>query len=532
MFEFGRSALGLALAAGLVAVGARGSQDSSAASAGTVAVGSKNFAESRVLAELMAQVIEGQTDLEVERKLDLGGTMVAFTALRTGAIDLYAEYSGTAWAVLLEQDAPSGDPLQTFLAVQGGLRERFGLEYLSPFGFDNTYALALRGDIARERGIERISQLAPIAAELRGGFSVEFGSRADGLPGLLERYGFALGDARAMEHSLAYEALAAGELDLIDAYATDGKLLDYDLVVLADDLGFFPPYHAAPLLRAGLLAEHPELAAALGRVAFQLDEATVMGLNHAVEVQGRDFAQVARDFLRTLDLAPAGATAAARPSLAQFVRARLPITVSLALEHLAMTAVAVLLAALVAIPGGLLLAPREHAARLALGAAGVLQTVPSIALLAVMIAVPGLGLSVRSAIAALFLYALLPILRNTVSGLRAVDADLVDAARGLGLTPRQVLVRIQLPIAMPAIMAGLRTATVISVGVATLAAFIGAGGLGEPIVTGLYLNDVRLILAGALPAAALALAVDGLLGLVERRVTPAGLRREADQRVR
>ena len=163
--------------------------------------------------------------------------------------------------------------------------------------------------------------------------------------------------------------------------------------------------------------------------------------------------------------------------------------------------------------------------RVSLTLAGVVQTIPSLALLAFMIAVPWLGLSVRSAIAALLLYAVLPILRNTFTGLRDVDPDLVDAARGLGLTDRQILLRVRFPLATRTIMAGVRTATVISIGVATLAAFIGAGGLGEPIVTGLYLNDPGLILTGAVPAALLAIAADLGLGRLERRLVPRGLRR-------
>lgn len=490
-----------------------------------IAIGSKNFTESRLLAEIMAQAIEEQTGLEVERRFDLGGTMVAFTALQEGEIDLYAEYTGTAWAVLLGHSEPPESGLETFLRSQAELRSRFDLELLTTFGFDNTYAMALRGDLARELGIERLSELAAFGDRVRGGFTAEFTEREDGLPGLLERYGIELADVRAMEHALAYEGLRIGELDLVDAYATDGKLLEYDLVVLADDLGYFPPYHAAPLVRRDLIERHPEVLDALAPLAFAIDERRMAELNHAVEVAGGSFEDQARLALVEVGLAEARAGAGESDnSLGAFVAGRVAPTLSLGLEHLAMTFASVVLAALVAIPGGLLLLERERAARLALGLTGVLQTVPSIALLAVLIAVPGLGLSAGTAIVALFLYALLPILRNTLSGLRAVDADLVDAAAGLGLDPGQVLTRVRLPIAVPAIMAGLRTAAVISVGVATLAAFIGAGGLGEPIVTGLYLNDTRLILAGALPAAALALAVDAILGLVERRLTPRGLR--------
>ena len=251
-------------------------------------------------------------------------------------------------------------------------------------------------------------------------------------------------------------------------------------------------------------------------------------LNHAVEERGRDFREVARGFLvaeglidadEALDVDPD----AGRDGLLAFMVARWPDTLRLGWEHLQLSLAAVLLAVVVAVPLGIAVSRRRVAERVALGAAGIVQTIPSLALLAFMIAIPGLGLSVRSAIVALFLYAVLPILRNTHTGLRSISPELLDAAVGIGLTPRQILFRVQLPLATRTIMAGVRTATVISIGVATLAAFIGAGGLGEPIVTGLYLNDTRLILSGAIPAAILAVLADALLGRLEVWLTPSGV---------
>lgn len=493
-----------------------------------VVVASKNFAESVVLGELMTQLLQARTDLEVEHRASLGGTLVVFEAQLAGEVDIYADYTGTAWAVVLEREQRSADPLRTFLEVQAAYRERYDVEWLSPFGFDNTYAMAVRDELAEERGLERLSDLARAGQDLRGAFSIEFTQREDGWPGLAEHYGIELGSVRAMEHGLAYQALASGEVDLIDAYATDGKLLEYDVTVLEDDLGFFPPYHAAPLVRRELLERHPQVAAALSELAFRLPDARMQALNLEVERGRRSAAEVANAFLLEEGLIGVGEVeirrAASRDSFAAFMLGRTAETGRLTLEHLTLTGISVLLAALAAIPAGIVLARRDLAARAALAVAGVLQTIPSLALLAFMIAVPGLGLSVRSAIAALSLYALLPILRNTITGMRGVDPLLVDTARGLGLTEFQVWMRVQLPLALPTIMAGVRTAAVISVGIATLAAFIGAGGLGDPIVNGLYLNDTWLILAGALPAAVLALVVDRLLGLLERRITPVGIR--------
>jgi len=490
-----------------------------------IVIGSKNFTESRLLGELLAILVAERTELAVEHRSGLGGTLVCFEALTHGAIDLYPEYTGTAWSIVLEEPERVSDPLRTYLHVQAAYRRRYDLEWLQPFGLDNTYALAMPEAAAEELGIRTISDLVEHGSELSAGFSIEFMNREDGYPGLAPYYGLELREVRAMEHGLAYDAVAAGSIDLLDAYATDGKLLRFDLRILEDDRGFFPPYHAAPIVRGELLRARPELREALDLLAFRLPDRRMMELNHAVEVEGRGFREVALGFLREEGLLDERDGETGR-SVASSGGRRIGLreTGRLAWEHVRMTAAGVLLAALLAVPLGIAITRNASAGRVGLAAAGVLQTVPSLALLAFLIAVPGLGLSVRSAVLALFLYALLPILRNTYTGIREVDPALLDAARGMGLTPRQMLLRIQLPLATRTIMAGIRTAAVISIGVATLAAFIGAGGLGEPIVTGLYLNDVGLILGGAIPAALLALLADFVLGLVERWITPRGLR--------
>jgi len=496
---------------------------------GRVVVGSKSFTESRLLSEMLVALLEEHTELEVEHRPDLGGTLVCFTALETGAIDVYPEYTGTGWAVILERAQRSSDPLQTFLTVQADFRARWDLEWLQPLGPNNTYAMAMREERAEELGIRTLSDAARHAPELHGGFSLEFLEREDGYPGLTAFYGLELASARGMEHGLVYQAVAAGEVDLIDAYSTDAKLLRYGLRVLEDDRAFFPPYDVAPLARGATLRAHPEISDALERLAFRITDQRMTELNHAVEEERRGFAEVAREFLVDEGLLEGSAEAARgdtpdtrRGGFLELMLERRGETLRLVGEHLQLTLLSVLLATALAIPLGIWATRSTLVERLSLGAAGVLQTIPSLALLAFMIAVPGLGLSARSAVAALFLYALLPILRNTFTGVRDVDPDLIDAARGMGLTERQTLLRIRLPLATSTIMAGVRTSTVISIGVATLAAFIGAGGLGEPIVTGLYLNDTGLILCGAVPAALLALLADLALGRLERRLRPPG----------
>jgi len=497
-----------------------------------VAIGSKVFTESRLLAEIMAQLIEARLEVPVVRRFGLGGTLVVFSALREGEIDIYPEYTGTAWSVILKETDRAPDPLRAFLRVKRESRRRFDAVWLDPFGFNNSYAVAVRKETAERLGIETLSDLAKHASQLRAGWSLEFLNREDGYPGLARAYDLNFGESRGMEHGLAYEAIRAGRIDVTDAYTTDGKLLKFPIRLLADDRGYFPPYDAAPVVRADALARLPGLGPLLGELAFALPDARMQRLNFEVEENGRPFAEVARDFLLAEGLLTADDPAARSEALRgknfwDFMWRRMPITLELTGEHLALTGIAVGLAILLAVPLGLLLTRRAKLAAPVLGAAGVIQTIPSLALLAFMIPIPWLGLGMRSAITALFLYSILPILRNTYTGIREVDADVVEAARGMGLRDRQILLLIELPLAAPTIMAGIRTAAVISVGIATLAAFIGAGGLGEPIATGLQLNETRLILAGAIPAALLAIAVDLLLGLLDKALAPKSQRGQA-----
>ncbi len=491
----------------------------------TVTVGSKTFTESRVLAEVIAQLIEARTDITVVRKLGLGGTTVIFTALEKGQADIYPEYTGTAWSVILGRKDVGPTALETYVTVKDEFEKKYGLTWLEPFGFSNSYAVAIREDTAKRLNITRISDLNAHADDLTAAWSLEFLNREDGLPGLRSHYGLRLSGTRGMEHGLAYEAVRTGKADMTDAYTTDGKLFKYPLRILEDDKNFFPPYDCAPLVRLETLQRYPELESVLNELGFRISAKKMQELNYEVEESGRPYAEVARSFLVDEGLIgkeaePVHSISIGGDSLGAFIVARIPVTAKLIGEHLFLTASAVILAILIAVPLGIYLTSHERISSYVIGATGVIQTIPSLALLALMIPIPGFGLSMRSAITALFLYALLPIVRNTYTGIREVDAELIEAAKGMGLEDRQILWNVQLPLAIPTIMAGVRTAAVISVGVATLAAFIGAGGLGEPILTGLELNEPRLILAGAIPAALLALSVDGLLGIADRLLAP------------
>jgi osmoprotectant transport system permease protein len=489
-----------------------------------IVVGSKPFAESYLLGEVFAQIIEAD-GMAVERRLGLGSTEICFGALRTGAIDVYPEYTGTGLMAVLGQQ-PTGDSRQAYRTVAREFAWKWGVRWLPPLGFENTYAIAVRRDTSERYKLRNLSDLVGVAPHLTAGLSPDFIGREDGLPGLRRTYGLDFRDVRSLLQAVKYRALAAGTVDLIDGYSTDGAIAKYDLVVLEDDRGFFPPYEAAPLVGARLWHERPDAVRALASLAGRIDDSQMRILNERVEVRGEEVAEVARSVLMELGLVSGPATrldadAEDRrgPLLATMWNRRAELA-RLSGRHLFLVVVSVGFAVLTAVPLGLLLERRRRAAEAVIRAIGLLQTLPSIALLAFMI--PLLGIGVFPALVALYLYSLFPIVRNTYTGIRDADPHAVAAATALGMTPFQLLWHVRLPLAAPVIMAGIRTAAVINVGTATLAAFIGAGGLGDPIVAGLALADTTMTLSGAIPAALLALAVDAALSFCERLVRPAG----------
>jgi osmoprotectant transport system permease protein len=495
-----------------------------------VVVASKPFGESYLLAEMFAQLLESR-GLRVERRPGLGATEVAFAALRTDAIDVYPEYTGTGLLAILHDslsDSLRGDPARVFALVSRQFAARWGARWLPPLGFENTYAIAVRRETATRHHLSTLSDLARVGGQLVGGLTADFIGRPDGLPGLARAYGLHPRQVRPLAPAVKYQALVSGAVDFIDGYSTDGLLAKYDLVTLADDRHFFPPYHAAAVVGPRAARERPDAVAALSLLSGRLDVERMRALNRRVEVDGADVRQVANEALEDLGLLASASRAGAdgRRSetlgLARYLWARRDAIAALTLRHLELVGLALLAAVLIAVPLGLVLERARGAAEPLIGLLGVLETIPSIALLAFM--VPLLGVGTAPALVALWLYALYPIARGTYSGVRDADPAAVEAAEALGTTAAQRLLLVRLPLAAPVIMSGIRTAAVITVGAATLAAFIGAGGLGEPIVTGLALADTRLLLSGALPAAGLALLVDGALALVERLVKPAHLK--------
>ena len=475
----------------------------------TLRIGSKRFTESYILAQVLAQTAALHTPTPPSVLQGLGNTAIVYEALRSGSIDLYPEYVGTISLEILKSPAPL-----TMEAMNAALAP-LGLGAAITLGFNDGYALAMRADHAEHLGIASLSDLAK-HPELKLGLSNEFIGRADGWKGLAQRYGAAQTPV-ALDHGLAYEAIAQQQVDVIDIYSTDAKIGHLGLRVLDDDRNYFPRYDAVLLYRLDVPTRFPKAWAALQTLSGSIDERAMIAMNARAELQGVAFDQIARDHLA----AKAGGTSAATAGTATDPNQRGfwakmfgPDLARLTRQHLALTVISVGLAALIGIPLAVLVFPHPRLRAVVLGATGLLQTVPSLALLALLIALLGLIGSVPALIA-LMLYALLPIMRNTVAGLSEVSSGLRMAGQALGMSTAQRMRHIELPLALPTILAGLRTATSIAIGTATIAAFIGAGGYGERIVTGLALNDGQLLLAGALPATALALLSEALFELIE-----------------
>jgi len=484
----------------------------------TIRVGAKNFTEQEVLGEIIAQLIERRPGFEVERRFGLGGTDVCHAALRKGQIHVYAEYTGTALINILKLDGIRNETA-AFRAVAGTYRDRFDLEWLPPIGFNNTYAIAVRAEQAEEMGWLTISDLARASSGLRAGFTAEFAERPDGYPGLKNAYGLGFTKMLDLDPGLMYQALAEGQVDVICAFATDGRIAEYNLLTLRDDRSFFPPYDAAPVLRAEILRAHPELRDVLAAMAGTISDEEMRRMNRAVDVLSQDPATVARQWIRTqigetakVDLEAGERTA--RPSFFALAYQRRDELGDKTLEHLVLTALGTSLAILIGVPLGVFIHRRAPARGPVLALTEIVQTIPSLAMLAFLFAIYGL-LGTAPAVTALVLYALLPIVLNTFTGLREVPSQLIEAADGMGMSSPQRLRMVELPLAAPVIMAGIRAATVLTVGIATLSTFIGAGGLGDFIARGLARNDTRLTLLGAVPAAIMAVSLSLLLRCLE-----------------
>lgn len=469
-----------------------------------VRVGSKAFTESVIAGELATSVVRSAGVRAVHRQ-QLGGTRILYNALLSGEIDVYLEYTGTITNEIVK-GAGNGSEAQ----IRDALAEE-GVRMMRPLGFNNTYAIGMQEDVAARLGIRTISDLRE-HADLKLAFSNEFMDRADGWPGLRERYGLPQREVRGVDHDLAYRGLEGGTVHATDLYSTDAEIRYYRLRILNDDLGYFPGYLAVFLCRADLAERAPEAFAALATLEGRVNAEAMTEMNARVKLDKVPENRVAADWL----LSALGLNVVAAP---EGMAARL---LRRTREHLGLVSVSLLAAIAVGVPLGILAYRRPRLGPLILGASGIIQTLPSLALLVFMI--PLLGIGGPPALAALFLYSLLPIVRNTFTGLADIPAHVRESAEALGLPPGARLRLIELPIASRSILAGIKISAVINVGTATLGAIIGAGGYGQPILTGVRLDDVGLILEGAVPAALLALLVQALFDQLERVIVPKGLR--------
>jgi osmoprotectant transport system permease protein len=481
-----------------------------AAAARTVNIGSKAFTESVLLAEAAVQLARARGATDVQHRRELGGTRIVFNALLRGDVDAYPEYTGTVMQeILAGRDVKDDESMRAALSEQGVLVSR-------PLGFNNTYAIGMRAERAESLGIRTISDLAA-HPELPLGFSNEFLDRADCWPALRRVYAFSPDvSARGLQHDLAYRALEDGSIAATDLYSTDAEIAYYKLRVLEDDRRCFPEYRAVFLYRADLAQRAPAAVEAIKALEGRIDEKRMIAMNRAAKLERVSESQVAADFLaQRLSVGPSQSTNAGDSRwrrVARYTR-----------QHLTLVGISLAAAIGTGVPLGVLAhrTPR-FGGHMILGFLGVIYTIPSLALLVFMIR--PLGIGTWPAVVALYLYSLLPIVRNTHAGLRGIAAPLRESAIALGIPAAARLRLVELPLALGSILAGIKTAAIINVGTATLGALIGAGGYGEPILTGIRLDNFSLILEGAVPAALLALAVQAGFELVERFALPRGLR--------
>ena len=466
-----------------------------------VVIGSKKFTESYVLGEIARRALT-DSQIPADHRQGMGGTIILWQALRGGQIDAYPEYTGTITQEILKSNQ------QLSLEEVRDALGKFGVGVTETLGFNNTYALVMRRSEAQRLGIHTISDLRT-HPELKFGLTHEFLDRQDGWGPLRERYGLPQQNIVGIDHALGYAALGNGSIHVKDAYSTDAKIEENDLVVLEDNLQFFPKYDAVFLFRSSM---SPGAINALRRLEGTLDEKRMIHLNMEAE-RTKNYTFAANLYFQGDGKSAASLGESFPHKLARWT-----------LRHLELAGFSLLLSVIIGIPLGILASRGGVIGQGILGFASVVQTIPSLALLALLVPLPFFGISVRTAIAALFLYGLLPIVRNTASGLQDIPRSLRESAVALGLGPFTRLSEIYLPMASRSILSGIKTSAVINIGTATLAALIGAGGLGEPILSGLNLNDHVTILEGAIPAALLALLVQWFFDILDRVVIPKGLR--------
>ncbi len=473
-----------------------------------IIISSKLFTESVLLENIVGLLLESK-NVEVKHIEELGGTQFLWRALIRGDIDIYPDYTGT-----IAQEIFAGQEIHGNGDIRRALKA-YGIEMSRPLGFNNTYAIGMKKRLAKRLNIQNISDLK-YHPTLKLGFSNEFMNRNDGWPGLKERYQLTQRNVQGLEHALAYQGLESDSIQAIDLYMTDAEIQYYDLKVLKDDLKYFPDYDAVLLYRTDAKKRIPRLTHALSELEGTISEQIMVKLNSQVKTKdkgkGKSEAYVAAQFLKQ-SLSVEVKKTHESTLFSRFIRRTK--------EHFFLVGISLFMAILLAIPLGIVSSRSKRIGQLVLTLTGVIQTIPSLVLLVFMI--PLLGISEPPAIVALFLYSLLPIVRSTYTGIQEIPQGIRESAEAIGLPSFAILRLIEIPLAARSILSGIKTSAVINVGTATLGAFIGAGGYGQPILTGLR-KDFTLIWEGAIPAALMALLIQWGFDLSERLIVPKGLR--------
>ena len=481
----------------------------------TLKIGSKRFTESYILGEILNQMTKQVGEAKPDYRQGLGNTGITYAALINGLIDVYPEYTSTiAYEILKRPDlsTASSEELNLYL-------NPLHLAVSDSLGFQNNYALAMSEKRAQELGIQSISDLA-LHSDLIFGFSPEFMGRSDGWPGLkASGYAFPQEKIKIIDHSLSYEAIVQNKIDLTDVYSTDPKIEKYQLKILKDNRNFFPSYVGVLFFRLDAAKKFPQTWKAFHNLYHRISTQEMMFLNAEAELENKNFTEIAHNFLQE---PKANAKSIPPRNILDYLIA--PDLLLLTQQHLFLVFGALIPAIIIGIILGIISNEWPTARHLILTVVGIIQTIPSLALLAFLIPIFR-EIGTIPALTALFLYSLLPIVRNTYAGLANIPSSLHDASLASGLPFFHRLYLIEIPLASRMILAGIKTAAVLNVGMATIAALIGAGGYGVRIVAGLALNDYAMLLSGAIPACLLAICIQLGFDLLDYWIIPRGLNR-------
>ena len=489
-----------------------------------IIIGSKAFSESVIVGEMVASLLEEKFNQPVERKFSLGGTKIAFDALTSGGIDVYPDYTGTGYVMILKR-SKKHDSQKVYEIVHDEFKKKWGIIWSKPLGFNNTYALTVRISDLKFKNVKKVSDLSGKKLKYSYGASYEFMERKDGHSNFVKAYDlkFNSDNLISMEAGLMYSAIKNKEVDMIVSFSTDGRIKAFDLRILEDDKKFFPPYHAALLAKEESFKKFPALKEVYKIMDGLISEAEMIQMNDFVDRLKMEPKVVARNFLKVKGLLKGKIKKRIKDEgFFSFLVRKREYLVKLLGEHLLLSFGALFLALLLSLPVGIILTRYQSLGKIVFPIINTIQTIPSLALLGFLIPLMGIGFT--PALLALFLYSLLPLIRNIYTGILAVDKNYIEASRGIGLTNMQILFKVEIPLALPIIIAGLRTAAVIVIGTATLAALIGAGGFGDPIFRGVSTVNSNLILLGAVPAALLAVIVDKVIGIFEFIFVSKGIR--------